>query len=231
MCQQISKWFFRVLVSVVVGSSMATLPAQVASAQAQAPADPWPRDIQLSNAVVTVYQPQVEKWEGDALQFRAAVAAKPSGGNETFGVIWGEAHTAVDRAARMVTLSDFSLTRIKFPALDDNGSSYLRELRQHLPTAARDIALDRLQASLAANAQVRPSGVPVRNDAPRIIVSNTPAVLISIAGDPVIKQAGSTRFERVVNTRALVLRDGTTYYLHLYDGWMVAPAVDGPWRP
>ena len=231
MSQQISKWFFRVVVSVVVGSSMATLPAQVASAQAQAPADPWPRGVQLSNAVVTVYQPQVEKWEGDTLQFRAAVAAKPSGGNETFGVIWGEAHTAVDRAARMVTLSDFSLTRVKFPALDDNGSSYLRELRQHLPTAARDIALDRLQASLAANAVVRPSGVPVRNDAPRIIVSNTPAVLIPIAGDPVVKQAGSTRFERVVNTRALILRDGTTYYLHLYDGWMVAPAVDGPWRP
>src|SRR5262245_297219 len=228
MFQQISKGFFRVVASVVV---MATLPAQVASAQTQAPADPWPRDIQLSNAVVTVYQPQVEKWEGDMLQFRAAVAAKPSGGNETFVVICGEAHTAVDRVARMVTLSDFSLTQVKFPALADNGSSYLRELRQHLPTAARDIALDRLQASLAANAVVRPSGVPVRNDAPRIIVSNTPAVLIPIAGDPVVKQAGSTRFERVVNTRALILRDGTAYYLHLYDGWMVAPAVDGPWRP
>src|SRR5215475_9971425 len=78
--------------------------AQGASAQAQTPADPWPRDVQLTGAVVTVYQPQVEKWEGDALQFRAAVAAKPSGGKETFGVIWGEAHTAVDRVARMVTL-------------------------------------------------------------------------------------------------------------------------------
>src|SRR5262245_46406549 len=205
--------------------------AQGASAQAQPPADPWPRDVQLTRAVATVYQPQVEKWEGDTPQFRAAFAAKPSGGNENFGVIWGEAHTAVDRAARMVRLSDFSLTRVKFPTLADNGSSYLRELRQHLPTAARDIALDRLQASLAANAQVKPSGVPVRNDAPQIIVSNTPAVLIPIAGDPVVKQAGSTRFERVVNTRALILRDGTTYYLHLYDGWMAAPAVDGPWRP
>ncbi|HTO48546.1 MAG TPA: carbohydrate-binding family V/XII, partial [Burkholderiales bacterium] len=205
--------------------------AQGANAQAQTPADPWPRDIQLSNAVVTVYQPQVEKWEGDTLQFRAAVAAKPSGNNETFGVIWGEAHTEVDRVARMVTLSGMSLTRIKFPTLNDNGSSYLRELRQHLPNAARTIELDRLQASLAANGQVRSSGVPVRNDAPRIIVSNAPAVLIPIAGDPVLKGAADTRFERVLNTRALILRDGTTYYLHLYDGWMSAPAVDGPWRP
>src|SRR5262249_58967601 len=99
----------------LLGASPVAL-AQGASAQAQTPADPWPRDVQLTSAVVTVYQPQVEKWEGDTLQFRAAVAAKPSGGNETFGVIWGEAHTAVDRVARMVTLSAFSLTQVKFPA-------------------------------------------------------------------------------------------------------------------
>src|SRR5262245_1789159 len=111
--------------SFVLFAAAPSVHAQGASPQAQTPADPWPRDIPLSNAVVTVYQPQVEKWEGDTLQFRAAVAARPSGGNETFGVIWGEAHTEVDRVARMVTLSGVSLTRIKFPTLSDNGSSYL----------------------------------------------------------------------------------------------------------
>jgi len=204
--------------------------AQGPSGQAPAPADPWPREVQLASGTMTVYQPQVEKWDGDTLQFRAALALKQSGGAEAFGVVWGQAHTQVDRVARMVTVSDLSVTQIKFPTLNDNGSSYLRELRQHLPTAARTIALDRLQASLAANAQIKPSGVPVRNDAPRIIVSNTPAVLIPIAGEPVIKNAAGTRFDRVINTRALILRDGGTYYLHLYDGWVSASALGGPWR-
>src|SRR5215510_14260000 len=51
--------------------------------------DPWPRQIQLSNATLTVYQPQVNSWQGNQLNFRVAVAAKASGSNdETFGVIW-----------------------------------------------------------------------------------------------------------------------------------------------
>ena len=40
-----------------------------------------------------------------------------------------------------------------------------------------------------------------------------------------------TAFERVINTRALILRPsgGSTFYMHVYDGWLQAPAVDGPW--
>ena len=137
--------------------------AQAANAPAQAPAGTWPRDLPLANGVVTIYQPQVDKWDGDTLQLRAAVAAKPNGGGNTaFGVIWAEAHTEVDRAARMVTLSNLSLTRIRMPTLDDNGGGYLRELRQRIPNAVRTIELDRLQASLAASGQIKSTGLPVR---------------------------------------------------------------------
>ena len=204
--------------------------AQTASAPAQAPAGTWPRDLPLSNAVMTVYQPQVDKWEGDTLQLRAAVAAKPNGGgNPVFGVIWAEAHTEVDRAARMVTLSNLSLTRIRMPTLDDNGGGYLRELRQRIPNAVRTIDLDRLQASLAASGQIKSTGLPVRNDVPRIIVSTAPAVLVPIAGEPVLQPTADSRYQRVINTRALILQDGNTYFLHLYDGWVSAKSLDGPW--
>src|SRR5215468_3806756 len=74
--------------------------------------DPWPRQLQVSDAMLTVYQPQVESWQGNQLAFRAAVAAKAQGANtETFGVIWGSARTEVDRVARRVTLEDLRLTR------------------------------------------------------------------------------------------------------------------------
>jgi hypothetical protein len=29
------------------------------------PADPWPRELKLSNATVLVYQPQINSWEGN----------------------------------------------------------------------------------------------------------------------------------------------------------------------
>ena len=194
--------------------------------------DPWPRQISLTNATVLVYQPQVEKWEGNRLDFRAAVAVRASGSKEeTFGVIWGTARTEVDRSARRVTLEDFTLIKSNFPTLPDNGASYLTQLQQQYTGATRTIALDRLETSLAASGDMKHEGVPVKNEPPRIIVSYSPAILIPISGKPVLRDVPDTRFERVINTRALIIREkrGSTYYLHVYDGWLSARAVDGPW--
>jgi hypothetical protein len=206
--------------------------APAASAPVPPDPDPWPRQLQLSNAMLTVYQPQVESWQGNQLAFRAAVAAKAQGANaETFGVIWGSARTEVDRVARRVTLEDLRLTRSNFPTLPDNGAAYLSEMQQQFQGAARTIALDRLEASLAASATMASGGVPVQNDPPQILVSNSPALLVPIDGPPVLRSVPNTLFERVINTRVLLLRDpgGGTYYLHVYDGWLSASTVEGPW--
>ena len=206
--------------------------APAASAPVPPDPDPWPRQLQLSNAMLTVYQPQVESWQGNQLAFRAAVAAKAQGANtETFGVIWGSARTEVDRVARQVTLEELRLTRSNFPTLPDNGAAYLSELQQPFQGAARTIALDRLEASLAASGTAPPGGVPVQNDPPQIFVSNSPALLVPIDGRPVLRSVPNTQFERVINTRVLILRaqGSGTYYLHVYDGWLSASTVEGPW--
>src|SRR5215475_9297590 len=206
--------------------------APAASAPVPPDPDPWPRQVQLSTVVLTIYQPQIDSWQGNQLSFRAAVAAKVSGANaETFGVIWGSARTEVDRLGRQVTLQDLRLTRSNFPTLPDNGAAYLSELQQKFQGSARTIALDRIKASLAAGATVAPGGVPVKNDPPQILVSYTPAILVPIDGAPVLRPVPNSLFERVINTRVLILRDqtGSTYYLHVYDGWLSASTVDGPW--
>src|SRR6476661_744704 len=92
-------------------------------------ADPWPRRIEVSSGILTVYQPQVDSWDGGFLKLRAAVAVKPSnGGQEVFGVIRASAHTLVDRTARMVSLFNFSLLQIDFPSLPDHGQRYYADL-------------------------------------------------------------------------------------------------------
>ena len=63
-----------------------------ASVPGQVPLDPWPRKVDLSNASVLVYQPQINKWEGNQLDFRAAVAIQPVGAkSETFGTFFATA--------------------------------------------------------------------------------------------------------------------------------------------
>ncbi len=215
-------------------NTLSTPPQDVtATAQSAMPnPDPWPRTFTLADATLRVFQPQVEKWEGNRLDFRAAVEARPSGaGSQTFGVIWGTARTGVNRVTRLVTLEDLRLTRSNFPTLADNGAAYRRALEQQMSGSKRTIALDRLQASLAASGTVHVTGVPVRNDPPRIIISHSPAILIPISGQPVIRDVPDSRFERVINTRALILRTrlSSTWYLHVYDGWLSASQIMGPW--
>jgi hypothetical protein len=89
------------------------------------PADPWPREVKVSNATLLVYQPQVESWEGNTLKFRSAVAVRPTGGeDETFGVIWTAVRTQVDKVSRIVALQDFTITKSNFPTLPDQGAAY-----------------------------------------------------------------------------------------------------------
>ena len=122
-------------------------------------ADVWPREFKLTNATLLVYQPQINSWQGNLLDFRAAVGVKPTGSDqEIFGVIWGTARTQVDRVARMVLLEDLILTKSNFPTLPDNGAAYLRALQTQLAaTAKRIIALDRLEATLAASDPGKPA--------------------------------------------------------------------------
>ena len=194
--------------------------------------DPWPRKIETGTATLRVYSPQVESWQGNLLKYRAAVAVRPTASDrEIFGVIWGQARTEVNRETRMVSLCDQALTRSNFPTLRDNGASYLAELGQQLPTAGKTIALDRLQASLAASGTVNATGEPVTNPVPKIIVSYAAAILIPVDGAPALRKVVDHRFERVINSRALIVREvrGSTFYMHLYGGWLSAPAVAGPW--
>ena len=50
-------------------------------------------------------------------------------------------------------------------------------------------------------------------------------------GDPAWRPVEGTSLRRLVNTRPLVLADALgTAYLRIYDGWLEAPSIDGPWR-
>jgi hypothetical protein len=192
----------------------------------------WPRSYTISDATLRVFQPQVESWQDNLLRFRVAVdAGTDSGSKQVFGVLFGTARTQVNRDARIVTLADVTFTRSDFPTLADNGDAYRQALQQQLAASVTTISLDRLQASLAASGSVKAAPVTVRNVPPEIIVSDSPAILIPIAGEPVVKAVANSDFQRVINTRALILRSGSDnpWYLHVYNGWLQAPSLQGTW--
>ena len=148
-----------------------------AAAPAPLPANPWPRVVDLANGQVLVYQPQINKWEGNRIAFRSALAIKPAGAKEeTFGVIFANARTQVDKVTRTVVFEDLKITKTDFPTLPDHGAAYSAELAQEFAKSVRAVSLDRLEASLAI-AGIKPPTVAVQNNPPRVIVSYQP-------GDP-----------------------------------------------
>jgi hypothetical protein len=203
-----------------------------AAPSAALPADPWPRDVSIPSAAILVYQPQVNKWDGNQIDFRAALAIKPTGAQqETFGVVFATARTQVDKVTRMVVFEDLKITKADFPTLPNRGAVYTAELQRQFATDLRTISLDRLEASLAA-AGIKPPAVPVNNAPPQVIISYSPAILVPIDGAPVLKPVPNhSRVQRVINTRALILQGGfgNMYYIHVYDGWLAADSITGPW--
>ena len=216
------------------GSAGSAAPSQQASGGAPAgmPQDAWPRQLDLAQASVLVYQPQINAWDGNKLDFRAAVAVKPAGSQEeTFGSVFATARTQVDKVSRMVTIDNITIYKSNFPLLPDRGAAYAAELQAKVAATVRTISLDRMETALAATGVKRPP-IEVNNDPPTLFVSYEPAILVPIDGAPVLKPLPDrSNVERVVNTRALILRHGLAQelYLHVYDGWLRADSVAGPW--
>jgi len=160
------------------------------------------------------------------------VVENPVSPEPQYGVIRFTARTEVDKETRLVTLEDLTIAEADFPTAPEGGGVYLAALRQALSAQPLRIALDRLQAEPEVERAEDPGRiVQVKNDAPRIIVSEQPALLVRIDGQPVLRHVAGTDLLRVTNTRVLLLLDRSAdrYYLWLMTRWLAAPKLDGPW--
>jgi hypothetical protein len=178
-----------------------------------------------------VYQPQVEKWDGNRIDLYSAVEVKTGKDSASkYGVIWYNARTEVDKINRLVTLDQVQLTKVKFPVAPDKETELTALLEKKLPTVTKTISLDRLEAALEATGEPV-KGVEVKNDPPKIILATKPSVLVLIDGPAQLRGIEGTKLERVINTRAVLLfeNDKKTYYLRVQDWWLQAKDLEGPW--
>ncbi|MGA8890539.1 MAG: hypothetical protein WB493_03150 [Anaeromyxobacteraceae bacterium] len=194
--------------------------------------DPWPKRLQEGGVTYTVFQPQLDSWDGYRLAAHAAVSVLPDGSKDaTFGVVDLTAVTVVDRVGRAVSFDDVKVVRSSFPSAPADADRNGAHIQTAITTGVTTMSLDRLEQSLRViGAEKLAAQVPVRNDPPRFVVSQVPAMLVLVDGDPVLRPVPGTSLSRVLNTRALLLRDaGGTYHVHVWDGWLGARSLDGPW--
>jgi len=192
----------------------------------------WPREIKSGETIFKVHQPQLESWDGIRVEAYCAIEVTTAGSdNTTYGAALVTARADVDKVARMVSFEDLKVPKAIFPSAPDQEGLYLRILQNSIMPKARLLSLDRFETALAVmEAQQDIEALPLKNDPPQILFSTVPAILVYVDGDPAYRPVKDSKLERVVNTRPLILKDaGGRHYLHLFDGWMEAAAIAGPW--
>ncbi len=203
------------------------------SSSATPNAFPWPNQFTQGGQAFTIYPPQLDRWQGERLEGRAAVAVQPAGAQEpVFGTVWLSARTVVESASGTVTVRDIVASHASFPTATERAEVYLDALRHHLSALRWNVARERLESDLAIeHASREVQSQPLRNTAPRILYSESLAILVPIDGPPQLKEMAGLDLLRVVNTRALILQDKTTrrYYLFVASHWMEAVEIEGPW--
>lgn len=193
----------------------------------------WPRTHASGGTTSRIFQPQLDSWDGFALKANAAVEIDQAGKQPVFGVARFTARTTVDCDARTVKLDDVKVTDASFPTAPEQQTAFLDSLRQWAASGLRSISLDRLEADLAIMQQrTTVASIPPVDTPPAIVFSLQPAVLVHLYGEPRFAPVRNATLKRVINTRVLLLQDAAgTYYLHLFDGFLQAPNLSGPWTP
>src|SRR5215831_3166333 len=196
------------------------------------PAEGWPRTFTNGADTFTVYQPQVDKWEGDRIDLYSAVEAKAGTDSPPrYGVVWFWARTEVDKVNRLVALDQLKITSIKFPLAHEKEMELTKLLEQKFANATKTISLDRLEAQLDTDNE-RIKSIEVKNDPPKIIISTRPALLVLIDGLPQLREVPGVKLQRVINTRSIILfeTDKKLYYLRVQDWWLQSEELEGPWE-
>ncbi len=194
----------------------------------------WPRTMTNGADTFLIYQPQVEKWDGNQIELYSAVEVKTGTGKDAtskYGVVWYNARTEVDKVNRLVTLDQVQLVKVKFPVAHDKEAELAALLQKKFPGATKTISLDRLEAMVEEDNDLI-QRVEVKNDPPKIIFSAKPALLVLIDGIAQLRDVPGTKLQRVINTRAVLLyeTDKKTYYLRVEDWWLQAKQLEGPWE-
>jgi hypothetical protein len=209
--------------------------AQPPTAQNAPPDFGWPRTYALTGGTAVLYQPQIESWDDQqkhmtawsAVSYTAAGAQKPA-----LGTIKIEANTKVALEDRMVSFNDFTISESNFSTMSrDDARTLVAALMKSMPDSERVISLDRVLEAIDRS-KIRPKDVAgVKADPPKIFASSTPAILVTLDGDPIWSPIKENDLEYAVNTNWDLFhhKPSNVYYVRDEASWLQAPDLKGPW--
>ncbi|GAA4822825.1 hypothetical protein [Algivirga pacifica] len=194
----------------------------------------WPQEITLSNkAIITIYQPQPEKLQGNTLSSRAAVAYKENQQAEpNFGAMWIDAQLLTNKDTRMATMESITIKQAKFPGIKDEAKAneLIQLLEKEIPQWELEIHLDEIVSTLEDKEKYETD--QLNTAPPEVIYRETPSILVTLDGDPIIEKDEDLNLNRVVNTPFFIIQNPDDQYYYIYGGgyWYQGKSVKGKWK-
>lgn len=182
----------------------------------------WPRTATSGDNEITVYQPQPDSLDGSTLMSRAAISVGAAGEAPVFGAVW--LVETLDMNGDSAQVGSVKIDRSHFADLsDDEVSSLVRSLESNAALWRDSFSLSQLRAAMRS--------IGYRNGPPKIIVSNTPAILLLLDGEPRLQDVGTGGLKQVVNTAFPVIFDPQSrkYWLYGSSVWFTATDIHGKW--
>jgi hypothetical protein len=192
----------------------------------------WPRQLTNNGSVLILYTPQVEDWQQyQTMNFRMAFSLTPYQKKQVVGVIYINATTTVDTYNHMVSIFNMNITDVHFPGMDDATAGSLGQIvRSFLdPSKTVNISMERVVACTPKPQTT--NTIDIKNDPPTIFVSNSPAIMLQLEGQPALTDATKGGIKYVFNANWPVFFDPKTSGYFLYDNleWQTASQLSGPW--
>ena len=204
-------------------------------AQEDEPELTWPKELVTSNkSVITLYQPQLESFEGNILEGRMAVTVKLAKKDLIFGALWFKATMSTDKENRTVLLEKMQILKTYFPDIVDKkmGDEFSKLLATEIESWDMEMSLDRLTASLKDIENLKQLSDKINNAPPKIYFRTKPAALVMIDGDPIVKKDDKSGLEYVVNTNFFIVKESKkdTYYIKGGSFWYASNDILTGWK-
>ena len=193
----------------------------------------WPRQLTNNGSVLVLYTPQVADWQQyQNIEFRMAFALTPYQAKQVVGVLYINATTNVDTYNHMVSIYNLNVTGVHFPGMDEATAATLGQtVRGFIDvTKTVNVSMERIVACTPKK-QNPSQAVNVKNDPPTIFVSNTPAILLQLEGQPGIADCTKGGIQYVFNANWPVFFDNKASKYYLFDDveWQTSSQLTGPW--
>lgn len=205
--------------------------------QDESPGSDWPRSYSVDDDDVIIYQPKVEKWDQKYIEARFAVGIKGKNDEHPiYGSFLARGETLANIEARTVSIFNITEDDFIFPDAGTRLEHFKRDLAAVAPDKPLTVPMDQLVASVPSEDTVTQDTVVTDTDsnAPRVVVSYTPTLLVAFDGEPVFHPIPGSNFESAVNTAATVLRPAgqkaPLFVLSNEGQWLTADDLEGPWE-